>query len=56
MAQRLNLDPTLIANRSQLAQIARDPGQLDEILLPWQADLLRHEPALKNGGGEAGLG
>lgn len=47
VARGLNLDPTLIANRSQLSQIARDPGRLDEILLPWQADLLRHEPALK---------
>ena len=52
VAQRLNLDPTLIANRSQLAQIARDPGHLDDILMPWQADLLRHEPALTNGGGQ----
>jgi ribonuclease D len=51
VAQRLNLDPTLIANRSQLAQIARDPGHLDDILMPWQADLLRHEPALTNGDG-----
>jgi ribonuclease D len=49
IAQQLNLDPTLIANRSQLAQIARDPERLDGILLPWQADLLRNEPALKNG-------
>lgn len=47
IAQQLNLDPTLIANRSQLAQIARDPDRLDGILLPWQADLLRNEPALK---------
>lgn len=52
VARHLNLDPTLIANRSQLAQIARDPDHLDDILLPWQADLLRNEPALKNGGGE----
>jgi ribonuclease D len=52
IAQQLNLDPTLIANRSQLAQIARDPERLDGILLPWQADLLRNEPALKNGGGD----
>jgi ribonuclease D len=51
VAQQLNLDPTLIANRSQLAQISRDPEHLDDILLPWQADLLRNEPALKNGGG-----
>ena len=52
VAQQLNLDPTLIANRSQLAQIARDPNRLDGILLPWQADLLRNEPALKNGDGD----
>jgi len=47
VARQLNLDPTLIANRSQLAHIAREPDRLDEILLPWQADLLRNEPALK---------
>lgn len=46
IARRLSLDPTLIANRSQLARIARHPRQLDEILLPWQAGLLRHEPSL----------
>ena len=51
IAQQLNLDPTLIANRSQLAQIARDPDRIDGILLPWQAELLRNEPALKSGGG-----
>ncbi|HTX64132.1 MAG TPA: 3'-5' exonuclease [Opitutaceae bacterium] len=50
VALRLNLDPTLIANRAQLAQIARDPDHLDDILLPWQADLLRSEPALASGG------
>jgi ribonuclease D len=50
LAQQLNLDPTLIANRSQLAQIAREPDRLDGILLPWQADLLRNEPALKTPG------
>ncbi len=49
VARELNLDPTLIANRSQLAQIARAPARLDAILMPWQADLLRNEPALKNG-------
>jgi len=52
VALRLNLDPTLIANRAQLAQIARDPDHLDDILLPWQADLLRHEPALATDGAE----
>ncbi len=47
IAQRLEIDPTLIANRSQLAQIARTPQEIAEILLPWQADLLRAEPTLK---------
>ncbi len=46
VAARLEIEPTLIANRAQLAQIARDPAKLDEILLPWQADLLRAEPSL----------
>ena len=46
VAARLNLEPTLIANRAQLAQIARAPAKLDELLLPWQADLLRNEPSL----------
>lgn len=39
-AKTLNLDPTLIANRSQLAQVAREPARIREILLPWQAELL----------------
>jgi ribonuclease D len=47
VAQKLGFEPTLIANRSQLAQIARAPRKIDEILLPWQADLLRAEPALR---------
>ena len=47
VAAAINLDPTLIANRSTLALLARAPHKLDEILLPWQADLLRHEPSLK---------
>jgi len=48
VAQKLEIEPTLIANRSQLAQIARHPKRVAEILLPWQTHLLRHEPALKN--------
>lgn len=48
VAKHLSLEPTLIANRAQLARIARQPKAIDEILLPWQADLLRHEPALKH--------
>jgi ribonuclease D len=46
VAAGLNLDPTLIASRAQLAQIARDPAKLDDVLLPWQAGLLRGEPSL----------
>ena len=48
VAQKLGFEPTLIANRSQLAQIARDPEKIGDILLPWQADLLRNEPSLKH--------
>ena len=47
LAQQLNLDPTLIATRSQLVLIARDPQSIDTVLLPWQAQLLKAEPALK---------
>jgi ribonuclease D len=47
VAKKLAIEATLIANRAQLGQIARDPKQIDELLLPWQADLLRHEPSLK---------
>lgn len=48
VAKEVKLEPTLIANRSQLAQIARKPSELDKVLLPWQADLLRQQPSLKN--------
>jgi ribonuclease D len=41
MAQKLDLDPTLIANRSQLAQIAREPEKISQFLLPWQVELLK---------------
>jgi ribonuclease D len=47
VAKKLALDSTLIANRAQLAQIARDPGRLDQVLLPWQAELLRGLPSLR---------
>lgn len=40
MAAKLEIEPTLIANRSQLAQIARSPHKVGEVLLPWQAELL----------------
>lgn len=45
LAAKLELDPTLIANRSQLAQIARAPQRIDTILLPWQAELIRGLPS-----------
>ena len=48
VARKLEIEPTLIANRAQLAQIARNPRKLDEVLLRWQADLLRNEPSLKD--------
>jgi ribonuclease D len=47
VAKKLAIEATLIANRAQLSQIARNPRQLGELLLPWQAELLRHEPTLK---------
>ncbi len=47
LAAALCLDPTLIATRSQLAQLAREPAKVGEILLPWQAELLRREPSLQ---------
>lgn len=47
IARKLEIEATLIANRAQLAQIARHPRRLNDVLLPWQADLLRHEPSLK---------
>lgn len=48
LAAGLNLDPTLIATRSQLVLIARDPASIDAVLLPWQAQLLKAEPAWKS--------
>jgi ribonuclease D len=48
VAQGLSLDPTLIATRSQLVQIAREPASIDTVLLPWQAQLLKAEPAWKS--------
>ena len=47
-ADKLGIENTLIANRSQLAQIARAPEKIDDHLLPWQAALLRDEPSLKS--------
>jgi ribonuclease D len=47
IAAKISIEPTLIANRSQLSQIARDPRKIGEILLPWQASLLAEAPSLK---------
>jgi ribonuclease D len=47
IAAKISIEPTLIANRSQLSQIARAPRKLNEILLPWQASLLAEAPSLK---------
>ncbi len=47
IAAKISIEPTLIANRSQLSQIARTPRKLSEILLPWQASLLAEAPSLK---------
>lgn len=46
IASKHSIEATLIANRSQLSQIAREPGKLGEILLPWQASLLSGAPSL----------
>ena len=44
VASELDLDPTLIASRAQLAQLARDPAKVGELLLPFQANLLNGIP------------
>ncbi len=48
IAAKLGIESTLIANRAQLAQIAREPRQLASFLLPWQAELLRDVPSLRD--------
>jgi ribonuclease D len=47
IAAKIAIEPTLIANRAQLSQIARTPTKLGDILLPWQASLLAEAPSLK---------
>jgi ribonuclease D len=47
IASKISIEPTLIANRSQLSQIARSPSSLRDVLLPWQASLLAEAPSLK---------
>ncbi len=49
LAKELDLDATLIANRSQLAQIARSPENLGEMLMPWQCGLIESLPTFKAG-------
>jgi ribonuclease D len=44
-AQRLGVDPTIIASRWQLALLAREPERLAEVLLPWQAAVMQECPA-----------
>lgn len=45
VAAELAIEATLIANRSQLAQLAREPDNAGAVLLPWQLNLVM--PALK---------
>ncbi len=40
-AHELGIDPTIIASRAALVQIARDEGPLDGELMAWQWELLR---------------
>jgi len=47
IALKIGIEATLIANRSQLSQIARSPRTLRDILLPWQASLLAEAPSLE---------
>lgn len=47
VATALKINPTLIASRSQLAQIARAPEKISEVLLPWQTKLLAEAPTLR---------
>lgn len=44
LAAEHKLDPTLIATRSQLALLARDPAGIGNVLLPWQAQLFTSDP------------
>ena len=47
VAKELEIEATIIANRSQLTQVARSPRDLASVLLPWQAALLKDQPSLK---------
>lgn len=41
VAHELRIDATLIASRSQIAQLCRAPAEADKVLQPWQVELLR---------------
>lgn len=41
VARKLKIDPSLIMNRVQMAIVARDPAKAEDLLLPWQLDLVR---------------
>jgi len=41
VASELRIDATLIASRSQIAQLCRNPQEADRVLLGWQVELLR---------------
>ena len=49
LAAKIDLDATLIANRAQLAQIARSPETMGDLMLPWQCELIASLPAYQNG-------
>jgi ribonuclease D len=40
IAKKLNIEPTLISSRAQMAKIARCPESVNEVCLPWQTELL----------------
>ncbi len=41
IAKKLNIEPTLISSRAQMAKIARCPECVHEVCLPWQVELLQ---------------
>jgi len=44
VAGELEIDPTLVATRTQLARLSRNPAEASSVLLPWQVGIL--EPIL----------
>ncbi|MEI6861460.1 MAG: 3'-5' exonuclease, partial [Verrucomicrobiota bacterium] len=47
LAAQHGLESTLIATRAQLVELACDISKIDEVLLPWQAGILRRDPAFQ---------